>query len=282
MYFPTEGLSPREQHQLLLQVSPLMARQVKGYQKARHLGESTSVPSDLARELMDSVAYTIDISGGIRPGMTLEQALRQGQQLLESRIRRAKELLKLVVDTAPSWQTKCRWEALEELGRYLKTYDHLHLAHRGPDGLFYPVPVSAPPSLQGIDLCLWYLTVLWQENQIMLGARWNLEALWDRLPKDCLNQCEHLLTNGFGKLLLEEDPKSLVFSTEDHCRLHALLQSKAPSERIILLDEAAQRFFRQIRLSDPAARTYGSALLPSLGAKLCCDLSGDLLFQTFL
>ena len=56
MYFPTEGLSPREQRQLLLQVSPLMVRQVKGYQKARHLGESTSVPSDLARELMDSVA----------------------------------------------------------------------------------------------------------------------------------------------------------------------------------------------------------------------------------
>lgn len=282
MYFPTEGLSPREQHQLLLQVSPLMVRQVKGYQKARHLGESSSVPSDLARELMDSVSYTIDISGGIRPGMTLEQSLRQGQQLLETRIRRAKELLKLVVDTAPSWQTKCRWEALEELGRYLKTYDHLHLAHRGPDGLFYPVPVSLPSSLKGIDLCLWYLTVLWQENQIMLGARWDLDDLWDRLPKDCLNQCEHLLTNGFGKLLLEEDPKSLVFSPEDHCRLHALLQSKAPSERIILLDEAAQRFFRQIRLSDPAARTYGSALLPSLGAKLCCDLSGDLLFQTFL
>lgn len=282
MYFPTEGLSPQEQRQLLLQVSPLMVRQVKSYQKARHLGESTSVSSDLARELMDSVSYTIDISGGIRPGMTLEQALRQGQQVLETRIDRARALLKLVLDTAPSWQTKCRWEALKELGRYLKTYDHLHLAHRGPDGLFYPVLGSVPPSLRGIDLCLWYLTVLWQENQIMLGARWNLDALWDRLPKDCLNQCEHLLTNGIGKLLLDEEPKSLVFSPEDFCRLQALLQSAAPPERSALLEEAARRFFRQIRLTDPTARAYGSALLPSLNAKLSCDLTGDLLFQTFL
>ena len=170
-------------------------------------------------------------------------------------------MLELVNATAPPWQTECRWEALRYLRHYLEQYDHLHLAHKGPDDLFYPILISPPEGIRGIDSCIFYLNILWIENQIMAGVpEDSLELFWDKLPAATLNQCEHLLINGIGKALLETGIDPLIFEPEEHAQLIVVLL-KATEEKI---REAGILLCQWLNLKDVNACMYVEAVVPQL------------------
>ena len=258
---PINPLSPEEQQKIMGQLYVLMAKQVQSYYKHRHMGNNSSVPVELAQELMESITYTINLVGGVYANRNIEEALQLGQEILENRLNKAKSMLELVNATAPQWQTECRWEALRYLRHYLEHYDHLHLAHKGPDDLFYPILISPPEGSQGIDSCLFYLNILWIENQIMAGVPDDvLEQFWDRLPAATLNQCEHLLINGIGKALLGTGIDPLVFEAEEHMKLVIALMS-ATEER---LKDAAKLLCQWLNLKDENARMYVEAIIPQL------------------
>ena len=258
---PINPLSPEEQQKIMEQMYLLMAKQVQSYHKHRHMGNNSSVPIELAQDLMESITYTISLVGGVYTNRNIEEALQLGQEILESRLTKAKSMLELVNATAPQWQTECRWEALRYLRHYLQQYDHLHLAHKGPDDLFYPILISPPEGIKGIDSCIFYLNILWIENQIMAGVpEDSLEQFWDRLPAATLNQCEHLLINGIGKALLRTGIDPLVFETEEHMQLIVALMS-ATEER---LRAAAKLLCEWLNLKDENARMYVEAVVPQL------------------
>ena len=180
---PINPLSPEEQQRIMEQMYLLMGKQVQSYHKHRHMGSNSSVSVELAQELMESIEYTIGLVGGVYPHTNIGEALVLGQEILESKLSKAKSMLELVNGTAPQWQTECRWEALRYLRHYLEQYDHFHLAHKGPEDLFYPILISLPEGIQGIDSCIFYLNILWIENQIMAGVPDDaLDLFWDRLP----------------------------------------------------------------------------------------------------
>ena len=238
-----------------------MGKQVQSYHKHRHMGNNSSVPVELAQELMESIEYTIGLVGGVYAHRNIGEALVLGQEVLESKLSKAKSMLELVNGTAPQWQTECRWEALRYLRHYLEQYDHLHLAHKGPDDLFYPILISPPESIQGIDRCLFYLNILWIENQIMAGIPKDvLEQFWDRLPAAALNQCEHLLLNGIGKAILGTGIDPLVFEIDEHMQLIVALM-KATEER---LKDAAKLLCQWLNLKDENARMYVESVVPQL------------------
>ena len=258
---PINPLSPEEQQCVMNQMYLLMGKQVQSYHKHRHMGNNSSVPVELAQEMMESITYTINLVGGVYTNRNIEEALRLGQEILESRLTKAKSMLELVNATAPQWQTECRWEALRYIRHYLDHYDHLHLAHKGPDDLFYPILISPPEGIMGIDSCLFYLNILWIENQIMAGVPEDtLEQFWDRLPAATLNQCEHLLINGIGKALLRTGIDPLVFETEEHMQLIvALLEATEEGLR-----DAAKLLCEWLNLKDENARMYVEAVVPQL------------------
>ena len=238
-----------------------MAKQVQSYHKHRHMGNNSSVPVELAQELMESIEYTIGLVGGVYAHRNIEEALVLGQEMLESKLSKAKSMLELVNGTAPQWQTECRWEALRYLRHYLEQYDHLHLAHKGPEDLFYPILISPPEGIKGIDSCIFYLNILWIENQIMAGVPEDvLEQFWDRLPAAALNQCEHLLINGIGKALLRTGIDPLVFETEEHMQLIVALL-RATEER---LRDAAKLLCEWLNLKNENARIYVESVVPQL------------------
>ena len=248
---PIQPLSPEEQQHLAEQLYLLMDQQIKSYHKHRHMGENSSVSVELAQELMASLEYTIDLAGGLSPVRDAKTALQAGQALLMTTVEKANSLLSLVDATAPTWQTECRWEALQCLKRYLSAYDPLHLAHRSPDDLFYPLPVSVPESLQGVDLCLFYLNVLSLENQIMAAFPDEvLETLWNRLPTATLNQCEQVILNALGKAILSAN--GLVFTELERCRL----QKRISPETIA---GAATSLCQELALSQAAAHYFCTA-----------------------
>lgn len=239
-----------------VQLCALLENQVKSYHRHRHMGENSSVPEELARELLASVQYTLEQAPF--PGQDLEEALRSGQTVLEGRVQKARSALSLVTATAPGWQTECRWEALRCLDRYLEGYDHLHLAHLGPETLFYPLPIPVPQGLRGMEEALFFLNCLWQENQIMAAAEeLGTEDLWEILSRDvicvCLNQCEQLIINGLGKALLCSLSGGFLFREADHEKLPELLGSRSLSAT---LDDAAVRLCERLSLPDPSTAAY--------------------------
>ena len=278
-HLPINPLSPEEQQRIMEQMYLLMGKQVQSYHKHRHMGNNSSVPVELAQELMESIEYTIGLVGGVYAHRNIGEALVLGQEILESKLSRAKSMLELVNGTAPQWQTECRWEALRYLRRYLEQYDHLHLAHKGPDNLFYPILISPPEGIRGIDSCLFYLNILWIENQIMAGVPDDaLEQFWDRLPAASLNQCEHLLINGIGKALLRTGIDPLVFETEEHMQLIVALMS-ATEDR---LRAAAKLLCQWLNLKDENARMYVEAVVPQLTMWIGNNIRGDNLENIFV
>lgn len=258
---PINPLSPEEQQRIMEQMYWLCGKQIQSYHKHRHMGSNSSVRVELVQELMESIEYTINQVGGVYAHRNLEEALLHGQEMLEKKRSNAKAMLELVNGTAPMWQTECRWDALGSLGHYLEIYDHLHLAHRGPEDLFYPILISTPEGIQGIDLCLFYLNTLWIENQIMAGIPDHvLEPFWERLPVGTLNQCEQLLVNGIGKALLENGLDPLVFEPEEHMQI-IIAMMRATDER---LRDAATLLCQWLDLKDENARHYVGAVAPLL------------------
>ena len=258
---PINPLSPEEQQKIMEQMYLLMGKQVQSYHKYRHMGNNSSVPRDLAQELMESIEYTIGLVGGMYAHRNIGEALLLGQEILESRLSKAKSMLELVNGTAPQWQTECRWEALRYLRHYLEQYDYLHLAHKGPDDLFYPILISPPEGIQGIDSCLFYLNILWIENQIMAGVSDNaLSQFWDRMPAATLNQCEHLLINGIGKALLGSRLDQLTFEPEEQLQIvFAMLNATEEN-----LKTATKLLCQWLNLKDENAKMYVETVIPQL------------------
>lgn len=258
---PINPLSPEEQQRRLSQMYLLMAQQIKSFHKNHHMGENSSVPVELAQDLMESIEYTVNQAGGIYAHLDVEEVLRLGQGILENKWNQARSMLELVTATAPNWQTECHWDAIDYLRRYLDQYDHLHLAHKGPDDLFYPILTAPPEGIQGIDSCLFYLNILWIENQIMAGVPDDaLEQFWSRMPADALNQCEYLLINGIGKALLGAGLEPLAFAPEEGLRI-ALTMQTATEEK---LRSAAEHLCHWLDLKDEHARRYVQAAVPQL------------------
>ena len=278
-HLPINPLSPEEQQRIMEQMYLLMGKQVQSYHKHRHMGSNSSVPVELAQELMESIEYTIGLVGGVYAHRNIGEALVLGQEILENKLSKAKSMLELVNGTAPQWQTECRWEALRYLRHYLEQYDHLHLAHKGPDDLFYPILISPPEGIQGIDRCIFYLNIMWIENQIMAGVPEDiLEQFWDRLPAASLNQCEHLLINGIGKALLRTGIDPLVFETEEHMQLIVALMS-ATEER---LRAAAKLLCEWLNLKNENAHMYVESVVPQLTMWIGDNVRNDNLGNLFI
>lgn len=258
---PINPLSPEEQQRIMEQMYLLCGKQVQSYHKHRHMGNNSSVRVELAQELMESIEYTINQVGGVYTHRNMEEALLLGQKMLEKKRTKAKAMLELVNGTAPQWQTECRWDTIGYLRHYLESYDHLHLAHRGPEDLFYPILISTPDGIRGIDLCLFYLNILWIENQIMAGVPDHvLEQFCERLPVGTLNPCEQLLVNGIGKVLLGKGLDPLVFEPEEH--MHVIIAMMRATDES--LREAAKLLCQWLDLKDEYARHYVAAAVPLL------------------
>lgn len=253
--------SPEEQREMMEQMYQLCEKQVKSYHKHRHMGNNSSVPIELAQDLIESIVYTVDLAGGVHTNINIEEALRLGQKILENRLIQAKSMLELVMGTAPQWQTECRWEALRCLRHYLDNYDHLHMAHKYPENLYYPILVTPQEGIKGIDSCLFYLNILWIENRIMAGIPDDtLNRFWDHLPNGSSNQCEHLLINGMGKALINAGLTPLVFQPDEYQQLLSVLLS-ATTET---LQSAGNRLCQWLELNDESAQKYVLSLIPLL------------------
>lgn len=253
---PIRGLTEEERLRQTRQLYLLMGKQVKSYHKAHHMGENTSVPVELARELMESLYYTL---GHTDASDDLAAALERGQEILKGKHVRAVELLRLVNASVPAWQVESRWEAISLLTRYLKGYDPMHLAHRAPEPFAYPLPV--PEELRGIDCALCILRLLCVENEIMdafpqdaVGEFWDVFCQNDRGITE--NQCQRLILNGAGKWLLRRELSSLVFQDSERETLKLFFSGKDTASVKSKMENAAGEMAAYLGLGEPYVLDY--------------------------
>ena len=98
-HLPINPLSPEEQQRVMNQMYLLMGKQVQSYHKHRHMGNNSSVSVELAQELMESIEYTIGLVGGVYAHRNIGEALVLGQEILESRLSKAKITLPLCIQS---------------------------------------------------------------------------------------------------------------------------------------------------------------------------------------
>lgn len=223
----TQPLTREQQKRLSLELYGLLARQVKHYHAHYRMGENSSVPAEVARELLDSIQFTLDIIGGYRPGEPIEEQLARGQALLMEELADTRALHRLVRATAPESHSQCWWETVAALEQYLDRYDLCHFAHRSPPEPDYPLLRSLPDGLGGIRRAKTFLHCLWLENQILealpgaaaLGA-YAPPGYWDA-PQ---NLCEQPLWNGLAKTLLGIPLEPLRLSKDERENLSGALE----------------------------------------------------------
>lgn len=265
--FPALPLSPEQRKQLSQQLYILLGQQVKSYHKHRRLGDNSSVPTEVAQELLYSIWYTLEGSGGYTPELPMEIQLLRGQELLKQKLEEAKKLCELVAATAPDFQTDFHWDTMAALRLYLERYDLQHFAHRSPEMLDYPLLVSVPDSAKGIDYALFYLNALWQENQILHSfSATALGELYQRCPPGFWeapqNLCEPPLFNALGRAVLELPPADLQI-IECHQQEIIHLCKNVPLDA--LLKQAASRLRSLLNLtSDISIQAAAAQLKPRL------------------
>ena len=196
-----------------------LGEQVKSYHRHYRMGNNTSVSTETARELLESMVYTARRAP--------DGQLETGQALLEGQLERVKLQHKLVQATAPDWQSEYRWETIRDLGHFLEGFDHLHFAHRKPEFLSYPLLASVPEELLGLDYAAAYLDCLWQENQLLDALGPAARGSWEEQIPDYwgtpLNLCEQPLIRLLGRSFLNSGTESPELSREQRQVLGSLL-----------------------------------------------------------
>jgi len=285
--FPVMSISGEEKERRFSQLYLLMEKQVNSYHAQRRMGSNSSVTVELAQELLTSMVYTLEQVGGMENNENVEAGLRLGQQVLESKLSQAEQLLRLVEATAPSWQEECRWEVLTSMRRYLQEYDWKHLAHRQPDDIFYPFLAEIPESMRGIDYAVCILRMLWLENQIIAVFQEDaLEQFWDALCQNdrgiTENQCEQLLINGIGKILLSANLTFLLFTEQELRELAITLQGYSRDELETALYQTVSDMLLMLKLKDGNVAAYIQSLIPQLLPRLEVAIMGGNLYAVFL
>lgn len=211
----------------------LLDRQAKSYYRSRHLGKSSSLPVELAQELMQSMLYTLETVGGLCCWADPESGLFAGQALLEEKYAHAGRLLMLAENTTDPMHGEGRWYVLHALRKWYTHYDYVHLAHRGPDCPYYPWILPVPPSSQGLDAGIFQINQLCLENQILHAVS------SDERAAVLLSLCEEdrSLTENACEIILAHRIR----------RAHSFLPPDSPKANI---ENAAQQVAGQLRLTD--------------------------------
>lgn len=260
---------PAAPRHTLPQLYALLAQQVAAYQKQYRIS-STSIPTETARALLDSITYTLRFAQD--PHAAPEAQLVQGQTALNAYLEEAKHLWHLVGGTAPEFQNDAYQDTLILLRRYLDHYDPLLFAHQSPALLDYPL-LNPQPEDQGITGVLGYLTALWLENQILdalpqgsvLALLKSRSSEFYRIPA---NLCEQPLLSALGCRLLGTDMAKLSISEAGQAQLLALLQP-LPGEKLRdTLASAMADVCRSLGLRDPNALRYARDAITQLSPRI--------------
>ena len=154
------------------------------------MGDSTSVPVDTARRLLESILYCLDLNRrfpvqDMMQGAPLHVRWRAGVDQAKRIAARAKLLLKQAQRTPPPLVNTAYCDTLEALPAFFAGYDADFLAQEIPCSFDYPLCQPVSESLLGAEYILEYLRKLLVENTLLRAfSQEALRALYARYYVD--------------------------------------------------------------------------------------------------
>lgn len=206
--FPTQEECARVQSELLR----LLSRQTERYT----MGDSSSVPLELAQELLHSVCYVLGISPD-HPDRRwkelaysdLDREYREGLERIEEKKVFCKQLWQAVSEGLPAVESLPLLRTLNSIRGFWAKYDSRFFAHQAPWDMEYPLALPLPSSLQGIDVIERYLSGLRQESCFL--ATYTYSDMLPILTRYCpdfrelpVNLFEPIASNALGLAVLEK------------------------------------------------------------------------------
>lgn len=266
-------LTPEEQLSFQIWMWRLLARQAARYT----MGESTSVPKEIAEELLESLLYTLGAEetapDRIRGLLTEnpDAAYARGVRELERRSAEAKARWKQACLCLPPLENQSLRDTLNSLGGLWKRYDRRYFAHRIPADIDYQLSCPVPETWKGMDYVNEYLRRLTAENRFL--RRFDPDRSARLLGSYCpdfrgllINLFEPVAVNALGLVLAGRNPLELEITAADRAAISNRLESHAGAA----LTAAVHRLCGVLEIQDPDERRcllrLATDLLPRVDA----------------
>ena len=179
---PEASISPADVEALYL----LLDERIRRYT----MGDSTSVPVDTARRLLESILYCLDLNRrfpaqDVPQDAPLHVRWRAGVDQAKRIAARAKLLLKQTQRTPPPLVNTAYCDTLEALPAFFAGYDAEFFAQEIPCSFDYPLCQPVLESLLGAEYILEYLRKILAENTLLRAFSQDaLRALYVRYYVD--------------------------------------------------------------------------------------------------
>ncbi|MEA4914403.1 MAG: DUF6179 domain-containing protein [Christensenella sp.] len=150
------------------------------------MGDSTSIPADTARRLLESILYCLELNRRFpAPDVTRESPLKErwqaGVHQAKRIAARAKLLLRQAQRTPPPLTNTTYCDTLAALPAFFSGYDADFFAQEIPCSFDYPLCQPVLDSLLGAEYILDYLRRLLAENTLLRAfSKESLRALYER------------------------------------------------------------------------------------------------------
>lgn len=258
------------------------------------LNDSSSIPVETAQELFTSICFLLSLYKKETGFSLLELSEVNTDDLLGRAINTVRKkteecmiLYEEVLSGLPDVQNVYLNDTLKDTGAFFKRYNIYYFAHQIPCMIDYPLCITVPEALLGIEYISEYLRRIASENLFLRQFSYStlnnmlskLHPGYEDLP---LNLCSPILTNAIGlKLLNESVFEPVVLSPLQKRRLFKLFSAIPRSEIPVQLKHAAHALIREFSITQAENCEYlvqaACALSPAIGQALS-DKNGDILF----
>jgi hypothetical protein len=266
-------------------------------------GAGSSVRIETAQNILQSIFYTVSMFLKSFPDprisiteltrQPLAELYRQGRNLLESRLREAKQILRAVQDNQLITNNQAYNDTIQKgLPMFFAAYNPDFAAHDTPGSIDYPLTLDDYPlnigdyplspaypgcqertELVGIEYVWRYVQVLWWENRFCQEfAAGEIECLLrgydDHYQDLLLNIGEVVLPNAIASVVLNKPKGQLSINVADRRYLRQKLANQPPAQLDIILTDAFSQLCNCLNIAPGPLRQHLTGRFRDFTARL--------------
>lgn len=289
---PCGLLTDVEMSKIQMELLMILAEQTDKWSR----GESSSIPTEKAQDIMASVMFVIGIQ--LKQYQTPEQAVdmlkseplkslfESGLKLVRRKMAISRHLQKRIVDNLlDTPNVYYRSTIVDGINGFFKLYRPQFTAHEIHITADYPI-LTGRPELNGIEFIEQYLRCIDAENAFCVCfASKNIHHLLCGLTQDYrsvpMNLFEPVLLSALGLIMVNRYPAQLDLSKNDICLLYQQFSGQSEHEIQDCLKKALILLDRKMELPQ-ISRRYASLCIPQIAAAIQNAVKMKTLDKVFL
>jgi hypothetical protein len=282
---PAETLNDEQAAIVQQKIYKLLAKQIKLYT----VGDSSSVTTDTAKELLTSIIFTLDLSLAKHNATymdllsnDIEDVFREGQEMIREKTGEGKARLETMKQTAPTYANEFYWATYRGIKTFFACYNPLFLAHQIPGEIDYPLCIPLSEKQLGIEYINDYLKRVLFENHILSIFNSDfVSALLRKCYMDFetlpVSLCEPVIINAAGLTFLGEDALSLSFPSSYAAKMKTIASAMSESELKNALKNSAGTLCSSLDIFEQSRLTYVKQTVLNIAPRFMASIaSGDL------